>query len=131
MLPSTGTTRLIAWYTTHLFPASVLLLVRLAVLPVRPLLGRPILTIMAVRALSMCLLPAHPPISSLPRLLLLLLLLQVILDEAHERSTNTDILVGLLSRALVLRNTLARTEADSARASAAAAGTPPRAPGPS
>ncbi len=32
----------------------------------------------------------------------------LILDEAHERNLNTDVLIGLLSRILPLRNRLAR-----------------------
>jgi ATP-dependent RNA helicase DHX37/DHR1 len=50
--------------------------------------------------------------------------LQVIIDEAHERSTNTDILVGLLSRTVALRNSLARQEADAARAALAPSALP-------
>lgn len=34
----------------------------------------------------------------------------LLLDEAHERNLNTDVLLGLLSRALPLRNQIAREE---------------------
>lgn len=34
----------------------------------------------------------------------------ILIDEAHERNLNTDVLVGLLSRALKLRNEIARSE---------------------
>ncbi len=34
----------------------------------------------------------------------------LILDEAHERNLNTDVLIGLLSRILPLRNRLARQQ---------------------
>ena len=44
----------------------------------------------------------------------------IIIDEAHERGVNSDVLVGLLSRALPLRNALARTQAEAACAELAA-----------
>eukprot|EP01138_Halocafeteria_seosinensis_P014745 gb/GECG01015053.1/.p1 GENE.gb/GECG01015053.1/~~gb/GECG01015053.1/.p1 ORF type:complete len:1494 (+),score=233.91 gb/GECG01015053.1/:1-4482(+) len=34
----------------------------------------------------------------------------ILIDEAHERNVNTDVLIGLLSRALKVRNELARSE---------------------
>lgn len=37
------------------------------------------------------------------------------LDEAHERNVNTDVLIGLLSRALPLRNQMAREQAEALR----------------
>ena len=55
------------------------------------------------------------------------------LDEAHERSVNSDLLVGLLSRAVPLRNRLAAQQAAALRARLAADPTlappPPGAPG--
>lgn len=35
----------------------------------------------------------------------------ILLDEAHERNVNTDVLIGMLSRAVPLRNSLARKQA--------------------
>lgn len=46
----------------------------------------------------------------------------IVLDEAHERSVNGDVLIGLLSRALPLRNTLAREQAEAAAAAVASGG---------
>lgn len=45
----------------------------------------------------------------------------IIIDEAHERNVNTDILIGLLSRAVLLRNTMARQQAEALRGKLAAA----------
>jgi ATP-dependent RNA helicase DHX37/DHR1 len=39
----------------------------------------------------------------------------IVIDEAHERNINTDVLVGLLSRALPLRNRMAREQAAALR----------------
>jgi len=40
----------------------------------------------------------------------------IVIDEAHERNVNTDVLIGILSRVIPLRNKIAKEEADALRA---------------
>jgi ATP-dependent RNA helicase DHX37/DHR1 len=53
----------------------------------------------------------------------------IIIDEAHERNVNTDILIGMLSRAVPLRNQIAAQEAAAYREKLAARSAAAAAPG--
>ena len=45
----------------------------------------------------------------------------IVIDEAHERNVNTDVLIGILSRVIPLRNKIAKEEADKLRSKRIAA----------